>query len=260
MLHPRRMLIPALLIGLLLTACTDLPINEYGDTPTDGQLKVQALADVAEQVAKLDVMRLGLVEGVEDLGSDDDHTLLHDRFEEALITELSRRGYFAGSSPGGGSYGSPASGDDDGGKTEAEMEIEEARREREEIESGNTPSPSPSGNGTAGGSVSGGSLSYRLIECRVVYYKSGSSVQRNAVARAHVRIPSPGGEGYAWVGEIQGGVEDYVKVSAAEELIDTRYPDIGPERPEEEETPILEPIIVTAVTVGLILLFSFTSQ
>jgi hypothetical protein len=222
--HARRLLpliVPAVLAGCLLAGCTDLPINEYGDTPTDAGLKIMALERAAEEIAELDVLRPGMISQIEDLAAGDEHTLLHDRFEEALVSELTRRGLYAGSLGGAGN------GDE---------------------------KPPPESEGGSG------SLSYRLVECRVIYNKSGSNVQRRAVAVVHARLADAGGRGYLWADEVTGESEDFIKVAAAEDLIDTRYPDIGPQPPEEEETPVLEPIIATAVTVGLILLFSFNSQ
>lgn len=279
MLRYWRSLTPLLLAALLVTACTKLPLHEHGDTPTDGQLKIQALTELAQAVAELEAMRPGLVSGIENLGDKDEKTLLHVRFEEALLTELTRRGLFAGSDAGERNGTPPKSDDpvDDvtGGATGGNVGADEAQgrydnlppgereererqdRERQDREGGTRP---PAGGGTTDQVVQSGSLSYRLIECRVLYYKSGNSVRRQAVARVHLRLPSATGDGYAWVGELEASSEDYVRVAVAESLLDTRYPEIGPTPPEADKAPILEPIIVTVVTVGLILLFSFTSQ
>ena len=265
-----RSLIYAVPFVLLLTlACTDLPINVHGDTPTDGQLKILALADVVESLARRPEMVLGLIQGISDV-SKGDKTALHERLEEELISVLTRRGYFVGA------VAAPE------GESEADAAMREAREEKDRLMSGtgenggNTPeekepeekepeesipSSSPSRTQDSSPSVAKpGTLEYRLIECRIIYTRAGSGVKRQAVAVVHFRIPSSSGEGYAWAGDISGTAEDVVSTTAAEELIDTRYADIGPKPPEEEEAPILEPIIVTAVTVGLIVLFSFTSQ
>jgi hypothetical protein len=261
--------VPFLLLSLL--ACTDLPISVHGDTPTDGQLKIMALADVVESLARRPEMMPGLIQGISDV-SKGDKTALHDRLEEELISVLTRRGYFVGAAP------APEAEEE----SEADRALREAHEEKESVVSGeegaggnisgaqsplesssSTPSSSSSSSRSEGPTHTAakpGTLEYRLIECRVIYTRAGSGVKRQAVAVVHFRIPSSSGEGYAWAGEISGSAEDVVSTAAAEELIDTRYPDIGPTPPEEEETPILEPIIVTAVTVGLIVLFSFTSQ
>jgi hypothetical protein len=264
----RFLAVAAPLFLLSTLACTELPINVHGDTPTDGQLKVMALTDTVDALARRPEMIPGLIREINDV-STGDRTALHERLEEELISVLTRRGYFVGS------VAAPPR------DAEAEEDIREAREEKERADS-------MSGGGAAGGNIAGsqnppesssstpssssqpvsstpgaaeaGMLDYRLIECRVIYTRAGSGVKRQAVAVVHFRIPSSTGEGYAWVGNITGSAEDVVPTSAAEELIDTRYADIGPETPVVEETPILEPIIVTAVTVGLIVLFSFTSQ
>ncbi|MCX7021344.1 MAG: hypothetical protein NTW26_03525 [bacterium] len=252
---------------LLIVACTDLPINVHGDTPTDGQLKIMALTDVVETLARRPEMMPGLIQGINDV-SKGDKTALHERLEEEIISVLTRRGYFVGA------LAAPE------GESEADAALREAHEEKESVVSGAggagnipgaqdpvestsfTPSSSPSSpTGDSTPSVAKpGTLEYRLIECRVIYTRAGSGVKRQAVAVVHFRIPSPSGEGYAWAGDVSGAAEDVVSTAAAEELIDTRYADIGPTPPVEVETPILEPIIVTAVTVGLIVLFSFTSQ
>ncbi len=251
-------------IFLLALACTDLPLNVHGDTPTDGQLKILALTDVVESLARRPEMVPGLIQGISDV-SKEDKTALHDRLEEELISVLTRRGYFVGAAT------APEE------KSETDEALREAHEEKEKVISGetgtegnipgdpepveSTPLSSPSrGEGPTHTVAKPGTLEYRLIECRVIYTRAGSGVKRQAVAVVHFRIPSPSGEGYAWAGDITGSAEDVVSTTAAEELIDTRYADIGPTPPVVEETPILEPIIVTAVTVGLIVLFSFTSQ
>ncbi len=254
-------------VFLLALACTDLPINVHGDTPTDGQLKIMALADVVQNLARRPEMVPGLIQGISDV-SKEDKTALHDRLEEELISVLTRRGFFVGA------VAAPE-GERESATDEA---VREAREEKEKVISGddsgtggNIPedpgpvesppvSSPPRSEGPTYTVAKPGTLEYRLIECRVIYTRAGSGVKRQAVALVHFRIPSPSGEGYAWAGDINGSAEDVVSTTAAEELIDTRYADIGPTPPEEEETPILEPIIVTAVTVGLIVLFSFTSQ
>ncbi|HUT99490.1 MAG TPA: hypothetical protein VM054_10495 [bacterium] len=253
-------------VFLLALACTDLPLNVHGDTPTDGQLKIMALTDVVEILARRPEMMPGLIQGISDV-SKGDKTALHDRLEEELISILTRRGYFVGA------VAAPEE------ESETEEALREAHEEKEMVVSGagadgntagaqdpveSTPSSSPSSPSRTEDSThtvaKPGTLEYRLVECRVIYTRAGSGVKRQAVAVVHFRIPSSSGEGYAWAGDITGSAEDVVSTTAAEELIDTRYADIGPTSPEEEETPILEPIIVTAVTVGLIVLFSFTSQ
>lgn len=251
-------------IFLLALACTDLPLNVHGDTPTDGQLKILALTDVVESLARRPEMVPGLIQGISDV-SKEDKTALHDRLEEELISVLTRRGYFVGAAA------APEE------KRETDEALREAHEEKEKVISGesgtegnipgdpepeeSTPLSSPSrSEGPTHTVAKPGTLEYRLIECRVIYTRAGSGVKRQAVAVVHFRIPSPSGEGYAWAGDITGSAEDVVSTTAAEELIDTRYADIGPTPPVVEETPILEPIIVTAVTVGLIVLFSFTSQ
>jgi hypothetical protein len=255
-------------VFLLALACTDLPINVHGDTPTDGQLKIMALDDVVETLARRPEMIPGLIQGISDV-SLGDKSALHERLEEELISVLTRRGYFVGA----------AAAPEGGGESETDEALREAREEKERVSSGTggnnggdspeegedptefTPTSSPpQSSGPSSTVAEPGTLEYRLIECRVIYTRAGSGVKRQAVAVVHFRIPSPSGEGYAWAGDISGTAEDVVSTTAAEELIDTRYPDIGPQPPEEEEAPILEPIIVTAVTVGLIVLFSFTSQ
>jgi len=267
-----RSLIYAVPFVLLLTlACTDLPLNVHGDTPTDGQLKIMALTDVVETLARRPEMLPGLILGINDV-SVGDKTALHERLEEELISVLTRRGYFIGA------VAAPS------GESETDEALREAHEEKESVTAGevgaggnipgaqdpvesssttpsSSPSSSPSRTGDSSPTVAkAGTLQYRLIECRVIYTRAGSGVKRQAVAVVHFRIPSPSGEGYAWAGDISGSAEDVVSTAAAEELIDTRYADIGPTAPVVEETPILEPIIVTAVTVGLIVLFSFTSQ
>jgi hypothetical protein len=252
-------------VFLLALACTDLPINVHGDTPTDGQLKIMALADVVQNLARRPEMVLGLIQGISDV-SKEDKTALHDRLEEELISVLTRRGFFVGA------VAEPE------GVSATDEALREAREEKEKVMTGDdsgtggnmpgdpepvesTPLSSPTrSEGPTHTVAKPGTLEYRLIECRVIYTRAGSGVKRQAVALVHFRIPSPSGEGYAWAGDITGSAEDVVSTTAAEELIDTRYADIGPTPPVEEETPILEPIIVTAVTVGLIVLFSFTSQ
>ncbi|MCK4594078.1 hypothetical protein KAU45_06210 [bacterium] len=252
---------------VLIGACTDLPINVHGDTPTDGQLKIVALTDVVDILARRPEMMPGLIQEINDVSSGD-KTALHERLEEELISVLTRRGYFVGA------VAAPT------GESEVDEALREAHEEKERVMSdegatdGNAPdaqNPSESSSsdptsssspteGFAPSSAKAGTLDYRLVECRVIYTRAGSGVRRRAVAEVHFRVPSFTGDGYAWVGNITGTAEDVVSTSAAEELIDTRYADIGPQTPEVEETPILEPIIVTAVTVGLIVLFSFTSQ
>ncbi len=258
----------ASLMLVLIGACTDLPINVHGDTPTDGLLKILALTDVVDTLARRPEMLPGLIQEINDVSSGD-KTALHERLEEELISVLTRRGYFVGAvtTPSGG-----------GEESEVDEALREAREEKERVMSdeggadGNapdaqnpssspsTPTSSSSTEGFAPSAAKAGTLDYRLVECRVIYTRAGSGVRRRAVAEVHFRLPSSTGDGYAWVGNITGIAEDVVSTSAAEELIDTRYADIGPQPPEVEETPILEPIIVTAVTVGLIVLFSFTSQ
>ncbi len=254
---------------VLIGACTDLPLNVHGDTPTDGQLKIVALTDVVDTLARRPEMMPGLIQDINDVSSAD-KTALHERLEEELISVLTRRGYFVGAV-------TTPSGSEEGVADEA---LREAHEEKEEImfdegaAGGNAPDeqnpsessssdPTSSSSPTEGFSpdtAKAGTLDYRLVECRIIYTRAGSGVRRRAVAEVHFRVPSSTGDGYAWVGNITGTAEDVVSISAAEELIDTRYADIGPQPPEVEETPILEPIIVTVVTVGLIVLFSFTSQ
>lgn len=258
---------------VLIGACTDLPINVHGDTPTDGLLKIMALTDVVDTLARRPEMMPGLIQEINDVSSGD-KTALHERLEEELISILTRCGYFVGA------VTTPSGGGEESEESEVDEALREAREEKERVMSdegaadGNAPdtqnpssstsstptSSSSTTEGFAPSAAKAGTLDYRLVECRVIYTRAGSGVRRRAVAEVHFRLPSSTGDGYAWVGNITGIAEDVVSTSAAEELIDTRYADIGPQPPEVEETPILEPIIVTAVTVGLIVLFSFTSQ
>jgi hypothetical protein len=265
---PRALAFALPLALMLLAGCTSLPLNTHGDTPTDGQLKIRALAEAAAEVARLSVMEPGLVKDVENLAPLDEEgaTLLPAFFEDELLSVLARRGYVAGaisgsSGGGSGSFSSPGDNGTTRGSDEpdfsgmSEEEIEKLKAEYdEEYEPDPTPPPSSSGE------VTPGTLSYRVVDCRVIYTRAGGSIIRNAVAVVNVRVPSSDGSGYSWVGTVEGQYEDVVSASAAEDLIDTRYADIGPIAPETDEMPILEPIIVTAVTVGLIVLFSFTSQ
>lgn len=270
---PRTLAFALPLALMLLAGCTSLPLNTHGDTPTDGQLKIRALAEAAAEVARLSVMEPGLVKDVENLAPIDEEgaTLLPAFFEDELLSVLARRGYVAGAISGsyggsrGGSFSSP---DDSNGTTRGSDEPDYSGLSEEEIEKlkagyddgmeGYEPDPTPPP--SSSGEVTPGTLSYRVVDCRVIYTRAGGSIIRNAVAVVNVRVPSSDGSGYSWVGTVEGQYEDVVSTSAAEDLIDTRYADIGPIAPETDEMPILEPIIVTAVTVGLIVLFSFTSQ
>jgi|GEM_PF-5562588 len=268
-------------LALIVAGCTSLPLNTHGDTPTDGQLKIRALAAAAAEVARLSVMEMGLVKDVENLApvDEDSPTLLPNFFEDELLSVLARRGYVAGTvsgssggsssggdSSGGGSF-SPAEGNGGAAIGRGEEpdysgmsaeEIEKYKAEYDEEMSGYEPESTPPP--TSSGDVTPGTLSYRVVDCRVIYSRVGGSIRRNAVAVVNVRIPSSDGSGYSWVGTVEGQYEDVVSSAAAEDLVDTRYADIGPVAPVTDEMPILEPIIVTAVTVGLIVLFSFTSQ
>ncbi|MCD4732872.1 hypothetical protein K8R78_01395, partial [bacterium] len=230
------------------------------------------------EVARLSVMEMGLVKDVENLApvDEDSPTLLPNFFEDELLSVLARRGYVAGtvsgssgdSSSGGDSSGGSFAPVGNGGATRereepdysgmSEEEIEKYKAEYDEEMEGYEPEPTPPP--TSSGEVTPGTLSYRVVDCRVIYSRVGGSIRRNAVPVVNVRVPSSDGSGYSWVGTVEGQYEDVVSSAAAEDLIDTRYADIGPVAPVTDEMPILEPIIVTAVTVGLIVLFSFTSQ
>jgi len=271
-------------LALIIAGCTSLPMNTHGDTPTDGQLKIRALAAAAAEVARLSVMEQGLVKDVENLApitDEENATLLPNFFEDELLSVLARRGYVAGTVSGSssGSGGSSSSAEGNGASREfdeptgstalsgfnepdysgmSDEQIEKYKAEYDVEMDGYEPEPVP--RPVSSGEVTPGTLSYRVVDCRVIYSRAGGSIRRNAVAVVNVRVPSSDGSGYSWVGTVEGQYEDVVSASAAEDLVDTRYADIGPVAPVVDEMPLLEPIIVTAVTVGLIVLFSFTSQ
>src|SRR4030042_487370 len=108
---------------LLALACTNLPLNVHGDTPTDGQLKILALTDVVEALARRPEMMPGLILGISDV-STGDRTALHERLEEELISVLTRRCYFVGAAA------APE------GKSETDEALREAREEKEGVLSG----------------------------------------------------------------------------------------------------------------------------
>lgn len=101
---------------------------------------------------------------------------------------------------------------------------------------------------------------FRVPECQVKYYHSGSMTERIAYARYHIRLEDKTTSSLVWAGDFSSKAEDKVPTELAKKLIDTRFEQIGQKVEAETANPFIEPLLVVGITGALIYLFSATAQ
>ena len=268
----RQMLRPTVILAitsLLFLGCgPDLIRALPGEYYTDGELMVKSMESAVKKLADMAGVKgvvISTFENLEDT-SEYDSTLVFDRLEDVFAQVFAERGMAGVGFSGGGE----------------EKPFEEEKKEEEkfgnnptigeeistEMEPGNFPTSEVEVSteeeevsefaGFAEGTYN---LKYRLLTCMVEYEKAPSKMMnRKATSIIHVRIEDMDLGEVVWAGEIRGVAKDQVPKKYVEALIDSRYEQITATKEEGGTNPFIEPLLVTAITGGLIYLFAVSAR
>jgi|GEM_PF-926750 len=277
----RQMLRPTVILAitsLLFLSCgPDLIKALPGEYYTDGELMVKSMESAVKKLADMAGVKgvvISTFENLEDT-SEYDSTLVFDRLEDVFAQVFAERGMAGVGFSGGGE----------------EKPFEEEKKEEEklgnnptieggistEMEPGNFPTSevevsteeeevSEFAESNGGGEFTGFAegtynLKYRLLTCMVEYEKAPSKMMnRKATSIIHVRIEDVDLGEVVWAGEIRGVAKDQVPKKYVEALIDSRYEQITATKEEGGTNPFIEPLLVTAITGGLIYLFAVSAR
>jgi hypothetical protein len=249
------------LVSLLFMSCgTGLTKALPEQYITDGELMVKSMQSAVKQLAdsiKIEGVTIGTVTNLEDT-SGYTSQMVFNRLEDVFAQVFSERGMMTGLETGG---------------TE-EKPITEPKTESEDKEGiNNNPGSStgeesviPTGDITTGGEVkeiTQGSyqLKYRLLTCVVEYDKAKNNMtERKATTVLHVRLEDSSTSELVWAGELRGIATDEVPNKYVKALVDKRYEQITPTKEKGGKNPFIEPLLVTAITGGLIYLFAVSAR
>jgi len=272
----RQMLRPTVILAitsLLFLSCgPDLIKALPGEYYTDGELMVKSMESAVKKLADMAGVKgvvISTFENLEDT-SEYDSTLVFDRLEDVFAQVFAERGMAGVGFSGGGEekpfeeekFGNnPTIGEEISTEMEpgnfptSEVEVSTEEEESSEFAESN-------GGGEFTGFAEGTyNLKYRLLTCMVEYEKAPSKMMnRKATSIIHVRIEDVDLGEVVWAGEIRGVAKDQVPKKYVEALIDSRYEQITATKEEGGTNPFIEPLLVTAITGGLIYLFAVSAR
>ncbi len=162
---------------------------------------------------------------------------------------------------GGSSSNAPPGGGSAGGSFLESV----AAAQRKAAAAGDVPAPInlPAASPAPSGPAVDAHLEVRVVELGLRYpavhrghlFFGGRTVERFASARLHSELRLHGDSAVRWSGEGEASVTDEVPASQLSTLEGLKYPFSEPKLPGGSGTRIIEPIIVSVIVVGLVLLF-----
>jgi hypothetical protein len=249
------------LVSLLFVSCgpglTKALPEQY---ITDGELMVKSMQSAVRQLAdsiKIEGVNIGTVTNLDDTSSYNSQ-MVFNRLEDVFAQVFSERGMMTGMESGGGQEKT---------LTPPKSEI----KDKEGKTSNLTTVTGEEGVSSSGSSTGGGELEeitqgnyqlkYRLLTCVVEYEKAKNGMTaRKATTVLHVRLEDTSTSQLVWAGELRGIATDEVPNKYVKALVDKRYEQITPTKEKAGKNPLIEPLLVTAITGGLIYLFAVSAR
>jgi hypothetical protein len=249
------------------------------DYISEGELMVKSMEDAILSLIEKENFKNISIADIENLGdtSNLDNTLLYERLEDTFIKVFAKYGVLYGSTQKTYIKKEVKKEEKDYNNLTPEeiKEIEEDRKRKEKDDedvdllfSGEEKSSYEEDTEIYEEveipSMSSGdyTLKYRLLLCKVDYEGLKNWQKRRvATTSMYIRIFNNNTSAVEWAGEITGMAEDIIPHSYVDKLKDSRYIQVRIETGEDDEkNPLLEPLLVSGITAGLILLFSITAQ
>lgn len=250
------------------------------DYISDGELMIKSVEELIESLIDEPAFDRVVVSSVENLGdtSNLEDTLLYDRIEDTFIKVLSENRMLSGTSSITIKTSDDEKEDVDDGKyenltPEEKREIEEKMKKDEEDgnllfgDGGEASSDSEDSSNeddfdvqfTGSGDYI---IQYRLLICKVDYENMKNWRKRRvATTKMYIRLYNTETDVIEWADEVYGYAEDIVPHEYVDKLKDSRYIQVRMEKEGDEGTnPLVEPLLVSGITAGLILLFSITAK
>jgi len=238
------------ILSLLMSPLSFAEVKDIGNYITDGEALTKAMESAVIKifdVVELKSMQCSSFQNLEDI-SQVENPFIYKRFEDVLAQVFASKGFGLGgietkpeNKGGEGVIG-------DGGTGGGGSEVMKGNGGGKE--SGELPS-----------SIGGFSLKYRLILAKIDYKNIGSGmISRVANVRFHARAEGKDTGEIYWAGDVEGKYEDVIPGKYMKKLKDTRYVQITTGEEKKGKNPLIEPLLVTGVTAGLILLFTLSAR
>jgi len=231
---------------------------------SDGDLMVKSMEDALHALIDKPIFKnitISSIENLEDTSAME-NTFTYDRLDDTFIKVLSINGLFFGKTGGGKTKDIETEieikkDEEKGTGFEGELLFEEG--EPVSVEEEEDTSFVEEYEFTDGGDYT---IQYRLLICKVDYENMKNWMKRRvATTNLYIRLYNSSTQSVEWAGEIYGFAEDIIPHEYVERLTDNRYVQIKIESGKEgERNPLLEPLLVSGITAGLILLFSITAK
>lgn len=255
-----------LILSLMFSPVIFANGNDLGKYKTDGEAITMAMEDALQgllEIKGIESIEISGFENLEDV-SDLDNTFIYERFEDVLARVFSLSGLKMGMriNKTFGEKGSEEKeriAEDEGSVGGGgDIDVEEKIKLDEEMK----------GDLEANEGVQFDEyqadeylLKYRLLIAKVDYNNLGSGmVRRVATSKIHVRIEDVGTGRIFWAGDIHGSYEDIIPKKYKDDLKDARYVQITKEEEDKGKNPIIEPLLVSGITAGLIMLFTLSAR
>jgi hypothetical protein len=238
-----------IILSLLISQFGFAEVKDISNYITDGEALTKAMENAIVKifdVSELKSIQCSSFQNLEDI-SQVENQFIYKRFEDILAQTFASRGFKLEGigSKGGEGVEEGGGGTGTGGGGSEVSKVEGKMTEGEEV----LPS------------AGGYSLKYRIILAKVNYKNIGSGMlSRIADVKVHTRVEDKDTGGIFWAGDIEGKYEDVIPGKYMKKLIDTRYVQVAPGEEKKGKNPLIEPLLVTGVTAGLILLFTLSAR
>ncbi|MGQ9705811.1 MAG: hypothetical protein ACUVWP_02245 [bacterium] len=237
------------ILSFIISPFSFTEVKDIGSYLTDGDVLTKAMENAIVKlfdVSELRSIQCSSFQNLEDV-SQVENPFIYKRFEDILVQIFASRGFKieGGESKLKSKGGEGVVGEDFAGGGGSDIITEESLKESEGMPS----------------SVSGFSLKYRLILAKVDYKKlGGGMLSRIAKVKVHTRIEGKDTGEIYWAGDVEGLYEDVIPGKYLKKLKDTRYVQITTGEEKKKKNPLIEPLLVTGVSAGLILLFTLSAR